>query len=192
MNENERDEELKAMAPHLYQWQQQKPSEEVPKDYFQNFEARLQRRLAAEQELEAAPSMAPTWQERLGRWWQQAWRPALAAALPAIALLVWWGTTLPGGSAVEPAPTFADLSTQEMDQYVEGHLHLFTSQELASILDEEVLELPALIEPVEAAPAPETSATEALDKALEQTDTENLLDELEVEDLEDLDVEDWL
>ncbi len=192
MNEKERDEELRSMAPQLQQWQQQSSDGQVPKDYFQNFEARLQRRLATEQSLE--PAAVPTWPQRVAQWWQGAWKPAMAAALPALALLIWWGNGWgPSQPVLTPAPTFADLSTREIDQYVEGHLELFTSQELASLLDEEALEWQELGESPEAAPT--TSAKEALDKALKATNTEDLLDELDVEDLdlEDLDLEeDWL
>lgn len=191
MNKNERDEELKSMAPQLQQWQQQSSNGAVPKDYFQNFEARLQRRIAAEQELEPTQPMK---QQRFGIWWRQVWKWTLGLALPVAIVLIWWSmASIPKGTTVTSTPTFADLSIEEFNQYLEGNLELFSSQELAIILDEEALNLPDLVEPsTEPVPALAASATQVLDKALEQTKLEHLLDELKAEDFEDMEAEDWL
>lgn len=185
---NERDKELEDMAPKLYQWQQQASKGDVPADYFQNFEARLQRRMAAERELEPSAPSTPKQPSFWATWWQ----PALLAVLPAFALLLWWGSQQQGGNiALETGPTFADLSYQELDQYVTNHLDQFTSGELAAVLESETLTL--LPEEEIRTTAPETASTsaeDALDKALEQTQTEDLLDELDLEELELED--DWL
>ena len=196
MDINERDDELNDMAPKLYQWQQRTQQGDVPKDYFENFEARLQRRLATERALTPTAATAPNWRQQLAQWWSGRWRPALLALTPVVALLIWWANTNPT-IVPESVPTFADLSYQELDHYVANNLESFTSQELATVLETEALSLPESSLPTTEEAVPEveapSDAAQILDKALEQTDTEDLLDELDLDelDLEELE-EEWL
>lgn len=195
MNEKERDDELEEMAPNLSHWRQcqQKDSEGVPEDYFQNFEARLQQRLETEEALTPkAGSSSPSWLTRWAAWW----RPTTWALVPALALLLWWNgqETVPN---VDEAPNFAELSEGELDAYIEQNIESLTTQELAAVLDEEVLQ-PELIVVKEALVEEEqteeteasSSAASSLDRALEETALDDLLEELSIEEIEGTD--DWL
>lgn len=193
MEENNKQQEFKKLAPKLKELlEKERQQATLPKDYFQNFEARLQQRIATEQSLEA--TSAP--KEAIWRaWWQQFWKPMTAFALPALLLLFWIGVSPKERETV--VDSFADLSTevssQEIDQYIEQNLEDFTLTDLLAMAEVEVLDTwqEGIIE-VEPAPtpAPETavepasiSSENSLEKALESTQSDDLLDELTTDDL---------
>jgi hypothetical protein len=173
--------ELEQLAPQLKKLLDKERSEAaLPKDYFQNFETRLQQRLATERSLE--PATTPRSAHPLVEWWQRFWRPATALALPAFLLLLWWGLS-PKEMLVEPT-NFAQVSSQEIDQYMEQNIALFTEDELVALAEPELLEAwqATLIEEVSVLEESTTSSS-SLDKALERTRSGDLLDELTTEDL---------
>lgn len=196
MREKNNQEEFKNLAPklkHLLDQEQQQAG--LPKDYFQNFEARLQQRIVTEQSLEPAAAPKHTW----NNWWQSLWKPFAALVVPAL-LVLFWLRPLPEPNI--PLPTdFLALSTQEIDQYIAQNLEEFSLGDLTAMAETEVLDNwqegiltdttkePTPIETPTTAPSNPTKKESSLDKALETTQNENLLDELTTEDLDF--EEDW-
>ncbi|MFK7797088.1 MAG: hypothetical protein AB8E82_06515 [Aureispira sp.] len=191
MREKDNQEEFKNLAPklkHLLDQEQQQAS--LPKNYFQNFEARLQQRIATEQCLEPtaiAPSKR-TW----NHWLQWLWKPFVALGVPALLVFFWLRPFEPN----LPVQTdFLALSTQEIDQYIAQNLDEFSLGDLTTMAEPEVLDNwqegileEATPEPksiIVPAPKPphQTKQESSLDKALEATQSEDLLDELNTEDL---------
>lgn len=181
MKDNQNNQEFEELAPHLKGLLDKERREtDVPNNYFQNFEARLQQRLATEQSLEpAAPIQPPS---DFGAWWQRLWKPLTALAVPALLLLLWVGGTWTTTPAI--TADFAELSTQEIDQYIEQNLEDFTEEDLVAMAETAVLE--KWQEKIILAPTPTpipASSKSSFDKALESTQSDDLLEELTTDDL---------
>ena len=189
MEDNNKQQEFQELAPRLKELlDKERQQATLPKDYFQNFEARLQQRIETEQSLEATSSPSKnSW----GAWWQQIWKPLTALAVPALLVLLWLGWSPNGEKATRDS--FADLSTevssQEIDLYIEQNLEDFTLTDLLAMAEVEVLDawqegmLPTV---TTSEPAPEsmpTNSEQSLEKALENTQSKDLLDELTTDDL---------
>lgn len=189
MREKDNQEEFKNLAPklkHLLDQEQQRA--DLPKDYFQNFEARLQQRIATEQSLEPAVPKR-SW----SNWWQLVWKPLTALAVPALLLLFWFKPAPQPDMPVQS--NFLALSTQEIDQYIVQNLEEFSIGDLTTMAETEVLdnwqegilaEATQEPEPIQALPSTLNNPTKqesSFDKALEATQNEDLLDELTTEDL---------
>lgn len=194
MREKDNQEEFKNLAPKLkYLLDQEQQRAALPKDYFQNFEARLKQRIITEQSLETPVIAAP--KHSWSNWWQSVWKPLTALAIPALLLLCWLKA-----SPTSEMPTQTDflaLSTQEIDQYIIQNLEEFSLGELTAMAEPEVLDnwqegilakatQEVELKPIETHIAPSSDPTKresSLDKALEATQNEDLLDELTTEDL---------
>lgn len=177
MKEENRQEELDKLAPKLKQLlDQEQEQAALPQNYFQNFETRLQQRLATEHSLEPTlPSpKEPSWKG----WWQHIWRPLTAFALPALLLLLWFG--LAPSEDIEVA-SFAALSDQEIEQYIDQNLEDFTAVDLLAVADGDVLD--AWEEEEMTNSLPPASEQSSFEKAMESTQSEGLLEELTTEDL---------
>lgn len=189
MEDNNKQQEFQELAPRLKELlDKERQQATLPKDYFQNFEARLQQRIETEQSLEGTlGSSKRSW----GAWWQQIWKPLTALAVPALLVLLWVGLSPNGEDA--PVDSFADLSTevssQEIDLYIEQNLEDFTLTDLLAMAEVEVLDawqegmLPAVTTPEPAPESVPTNSEQSLEKALENTQSKDLLDELTTDDL---------
>ena len=193
MKEENNKEEFRKIAPKLKQLlDKEEAKAELPKDYFQNFEARLQQRLATEESLE--PAIPNNANVQWGIKGTYIWKYLMALAVPALLILLWlrWPTAL-----VTPASiNFATVSSQEIDQYMEEHLEIVTVMDLVAMAETEVLDqweegIVPVIEPVVLSSPTKVDVlpNQSLDKALERTQNDDLLDELTTEDLQM--EEDW-
>ncbi|MGH1335421.1 MAG: hypothetical protein ACRBFS_04775 [Aureispira sp.] len=190
MKEENNKEEFEELAPKLKQLLKKEQAEaQLPNNYFQNFEARLQQRLETEQSLERAAPTSPRSQWRM--WWQHIWKPLTTLAVPALLLLLWF--QWPEGVEQPVSATFAAVSSQEIEQYIEEHLEAFTVMDLVAMAEIEVLDkwqegivqpiAPTRVTPSSPVETPSINSNQSFEKALETTQSDDLLDELTTDDL---------
>ena len=168
------DDELKNISPWLRDMKRPDDGFQIPEGYFETLEDRVFARIEAEG-LRQTPAMQAL---RGGRWWQQP-RVMLAAAAVFCAVLAAVWLLRPQPQAVAAA---ADLSAEEMEDYVLENVHDFDVEQLAAMAGEAAAEAAEMPD----APAEGEDKKPAAGDEFAPEDVDKLLDDMSAEELESI------
>ena len=167
-------EELNDHAPFLAGMQRKEEGYTVPKDYFANMEADLWEQLKPETETKTVTASAPrtSWLDGLIQQVSWLFQPRMALQLASVALLVLGGIFFFNRTATTEVDALAELTAEEASEYVLANLDEF---EMESLIDIGFVE---------------EDFAEVDEAFFNETDVDDLLDELQREniDLETLEV----
>lgn len=192
MKDKNIEEELNKLSPFLSKIKKQKKEiSKLPKDYFINFEDRLMHRIAAENALQ------PRIKVKSKKRWLEVlfalFKPSSIAIMASCILLLFIGIRNYSTIEKETSPSLlAKLSLKETKDYLGNHVEDLSIEEITSLFDETDLNwiqkenLPIIIEAEKNTNSKKTLKKQkpTIQKVLESTNNNDLLQSITEEDLE--------
>ncbi|WMX15032.1 MULTISPECIES: hypothetical protein [unclassified Aureispira] len=196
MEKNKIDKELKDLSPFLSELKKDKKEGfSMPANYFDKFEDRLMHRIEEEQAIEGKQQspkrLAFSFWEGIKRFF----KPHYAIGFSTCALLIIGSIYVlqPVETATKSDVMEGLLADGSIDSYIYNHIEDFKTEDIVALLDvEEVADIQQDMVKEKLTVSNELSTEEkavetvksSMDKALEQVEVENLLEDITEEDLE--------
>lgn len=186
-NQNNSNDELKELSSFLSKLPKSKKQEVLPKDYFQNFEARLMNRINEEEALKPK-----TIETKTTSWWDKIstiFIPKYAFGFASVIILIVSVFFVLNDNNATQEDLLAELSQEEATTYIVNNIEDFSTEEIIASLElNEIkkIETITIIKPtIENKTTEPSSSKTAMEKAIEQAGGERILEDLKAEDIEE-------